>query len=125
MDETMQHRFTPTTFFVWGGLLIWAADFLFVYVFAAVACARRFADAEIAGLRLVPVATSLASIAASIATLVLILRAVRRAHGGDYVDESSRFIQFLAIALGALALVAIAWTALPPLMLRSDSLACI
>jgi hypothetical protein len=39
----MKARFTGTAFFVTGGLLVWAADFLFLYVFAALSCERGFA----------------------------------------------------------------------------------
>ncbi|MGH8176397.1 MAG: hypothetical protein ACREV5_09070, partial [Steroidobacter sp.] len=88
----MQHRFTPTAFFIWGGLLIWAADFLFVYVFAALACARRFADERVAGFAIVPFATTAASIVALLATAGVMWRALRRAHGA-HTDEHSRFIQ--------------------------------
>jgi hypothetical protein len=45
----MQHRFASTTFLITGGLLVWMADFVFVYVFVAVACARGFADIVILG----------------------------------------------------------------------------
>lgn len=120
----MQHRFTPTLFFIWGGLLVWAADFLFVYVFAALACARGFVDQRVAGFPIVPFAITLASIVALLATAALMWRALRRAHGNARADEHSRFILFLAIALSALALVAIVWTALPPLLLQPASLVC-
>lgn len=120
----MKHRFTPTTFFIWGGLLIWAADFLFVYVFAALACARQFTDVRVAGFAIVPLATTLASLLALAATAVLMGFALLRARAADDADEHSRFIQFLAIALCALGMVATAWTALPPLLLNADSLSC-
>ncbi|HET7203380.1 MAG TPA: hypothetical protein VFI92_08430 [Steroidobacteraceae bacterium] len=56
MHET--HRFGPATAWIWVGLLVWAAYFLAVYVFAALACERGFADVRIAGVRVVPFAAA-------------------------------------------------------------------
>lgn len=114
----MQHRFTPTAFFIWSGLLVWAADFLFIYVFAALACARGFAHLRIAGFPIVPVATTLASILALLVTAAMAWFALQRARGGPSSDQHSQFILFLALALSALAMIAIVWSSLPPLLLR-------
>lgn len=118
MDRAVQHRFAPTAFFIWSGLLVWAADFLLVYVFAALACARGFAHLQIAGFSIVPFVTTLVSIVALLATAALMWPALRRARNGPSSDQHSQFILFLAIALSALALIAIVWTGLPPLLLR-------
>lgn len=45
----MSGRFTTTTFFIWSSLLVWMTNFLFVYVFAALACVHRFIDASVFG----------------------------------------------------------------------------
>jgi membrane protein DedA with SNARE-associated domain len=52
-------RFTTIVFLIWGGLLTWAGYFLFVYVFAALACARQFHHLTVAGIDVVTFATLL------------------------------------------------------------------
>lgn len=111
----MESRFTRTTFFIWGGLLIWAADFLFVYVFAALACARGFEHMRIAGVGVVQFMTLAASLAASIGAVLLMRRALSELRSGAPAS-TCRFHAFLSASLSGLALVAIAWSALPPLL---------
>jgi hypothetical protein len=114
-----QHRFTPTTFFIWSGLLIYALDFLFVYVFAALACARRFAHVLWLGLPLVPLATTVSGVLAATAIGTIMWIAVRRNGMEANTDEHTRFIRFLAIAAGGLSLLALLWLTLPPLLLSN------
>jgi hypothetical protein len=114
----VQYRFAPTAFFIWSGLLIWATDFLFVYIFSALACARSFADITVAGMRIVSFTTTLVSLVALTATVAVMRVALRYAVADSPSKEQSALIRFLALALGALALVAIVWGSLPPLMLR-------
>lgn len=116
----MPHRFTRTSFFIWGVLLVWAADFLFLYVFAAIACARGLLPGEAAGFAILPSVGVLASGIAILATALLMRTALRRIRKSAASDSVARFIDFLVLALGALALIAIVWTALPPLLLRQD-----
>lgn len=111
----MQHRFTSTTFLLTGGLLVWIADFAFVYVFAAVACARGFADVDVLGLPIVPVVTTLASLCAGLATAWLLRRGYR-IRSGPAIDESQSFIGFVALATCVIALIALAMLILPPLL---------
>lgn len=114
----MQHRFTSTTLLLTGGLLVWMADFAFVYVFAALACARGFADGDIFGLPLVPAVTTLASLSAGVAT-VWLLRRGYRAHLETVTDEHGRFIGFVTLATSVIALVALLMLILPPLLIRA------
>jgi hypothetical protein len=53
-------------------LLIWAADLLLVYVFAAVACARGFADVQVSGVGIVLFAQFVSFLAAALAALGMI-----------------------------------------------------
>jgi hypothetical protein len=115
----VQYRFTTTAFFIWCGLLIWTADFLFVYIFSALACARRFGDITVAGLPIVPVSTTLVSLVALTCTVAVMRVALKRERADSPSGEPSKLIRFLALALGALAVIAIVWSALPPLVLRS------
>jgi hypothetical protein len=114
----MDRKFTPTTFLVWSGLLIWAADFLLIYVIEAIACAKGFADAVILGLRVIPLTTLICSAAAVIATGLILRRCMRQAQAAQ-ADERTQFTLFITGATGALALLAIVWTALPGLLLRT------
>lgn len=108
----MQHRFTSTTFLLTGALLVWMADFAFVYVFAAVACARDFA------VELVPAVTTAASLGAGVVT-VWLLRRGYQAHRASAVDEHSRFIAFVTLATSVIALVALVLLILPPLLIKT------
>lgn len=105
-------RFTSTAFLIWSGLLTWAAYFLFVYVFAAVACAQRFAHQSVASIPVVPLVTAFVTVLALGTTVVLMRIAARR------LATTSAFVRFLALALGALALICIVWVALPVLVLH-------
>ena len=114
----MQHRFTPTTFLVLGGLLVWMANFVVVYVFAAVACARGFADASLLGWPIVTLVTLLASLIAGAIT-VLIARRGYRMHSAVEMDEHTRFIGFVTLAGGGLALVALVLLVMPVMVTRA------
>jgi hypothetical protein len=115
-----EQRFTRTALFIWAGLLIWMTNFLFVYVFAAVVCARRIGNATVFGLPLVPFATTLSSIFAAAATIAVVWLALRRMRLDPDASANTTFIRFLSLALAALALVALVWVALPPLLVRED-----
>lgn len=114
----MQHRFTSTTFLLAGALILWLADFTFVYAFAAVACARGFADVQMLGLPLVPVVTTVATLGAGVAT-VWLLRRGYRTQQTIALDEHTRFIGFVTLATSVIALVALLMLILPPLMVRT------
>lgn len=114
----MQHRFTATSFLVVGGLLVWMADFVFVYVFAAVACARGFADVSLLGLPVVTLATLLSSLIAAAITVLIVRRGYRLSSAVD-MDEHTRFIGFVTWAGGGLALVALVLLVMPVLVMSA------
>ncbi|HWK50400.1 MAG TPA: hypothetical protein VNR40_10965, partial [Steroidobacter sp.] len=87
----MRRPFTRTAFLILGGLLVWMADFVIVYVFAAVACARGFADVSWLGVPIVVSMTLLISLIAGAVT-VLIARRGYRLQTEVAADEQSRFI---------------------------------
>ena len=60
----------------------------------------------------------MAGVGSLAATVWLANRARRRSHD-DVGTAGSRFADFLGWALGALAVLALAWTALPSLLLRT------
>lgn len=114
----MQHRFTSTTFLLLGGLLVWIADFVVVYVFAAVACAKGFADASLLGLPIVTLVTLLASLIAGVVTVVIVRRGYRLQAAVE-MDEHTRFIGFVTFACGALALVALVLLVMPAMVMSA------
>jgi hypothetical protein len=114
----MDRKFTPTTFFLWSGLLIWAADFLLIYVIEAIACAKGFAAARILGIGVIPLTTLICSAAAAAASALIVRHCVRRLSAARS-DQRVQFTFFVTAATGALALIAILWTALPGLLLRT------
>lgn len=107
----MQHRFTSTTFLLTGALLVWMADFGFVYVFTALACARDFAH-------LAPMVTTVASLFAGAVTVWLLHRGYRE-HRARAIDDHSRFIAFITLATSVIALVALLMLLLPPFLIRA------
>lgn len=109
--------FPRAALFAAAGLLIWAADFLFVYVFAAIACARGFDGVTVLGARVVPLASAAATLVALIATGLVIAAGARRAATGD--PSNGAFLGAVAMATALLALIAIVFTGLPGLLLRS------
>jgi hypothetical protein len=114
------HHFTPTTLFICGGLLIWAADFLIVYVVAAIACAKGFAAWTIVGLPFVAFVGTATTLLAGIGTGLLMRAAIRRLRAAGESDASVRFIYCLAGSIGALAAIAIFFNALPAWLLATE-----
>ena len=114
----MDRKFAPTTFLIWSGLLIWAADFLLIYVIQAIVCAKGYAHMAVFGLQAIPATTLLCTLAATFAVIAVALRCMRRIRAAP-PDERIHFTLFVAAAISGLALTAIAWTALPGLLLRT------
>jgi hypothetical protein len=113
----MPRRFTPTVFFLTGGLLIWLANFVLVYGLAAVACARDFADARLAGVRLLPLTILGCNLLAGAATVILLLIARQRWRAERH-DAHGRFLHFLILATCVIAVLALWFLAMPPLLIR-------
>jgi hypothetical protein len=109
-------RFASATLRMFSGLLIWAAHFLVIYVFTALACARRFSEASWLGIGVVPWVIGAATLAAATTTLVVIWLAMRDARLSTSRNNMSSFVPWMTAALGGLALVAILWEALPVLV---------
>ena len=110
-------RFPLTALFTAAGLLIWAADFLFIYIFAAIACARGYADLTVFGAGIVPLVSFVATVAALVATGLVIRAGARRAGTGG--PSSGAFLGGVAAIAALLALIAILFTGLPVLLLRT------
>lgn len=112
----MDRKFTPTALLIVSGLTIFLADFVLIYVSAAVICARG-GDVRVFGAPAIATIALSVSVLAGVATLIVARMAWRRAR--TMQDERKQFTHFQAAALGGLALVAIAWTAAPALLLQT------
>lgn len=108
-------RFTHATFRMLSGLMIWAAHFLGIYIFTALACARRFAEVNWLGIGVVPWMIGAATLAAATATLFVIWLAMRDARLSTSRNTTSSFVPWMTAAFGGLAFMAILWEALPVL----------
>jgi hypothetical protein len=110
--------FVRTTSFVSAGLLIWAVDFLFIYVFAALACARGYADVTFLGVGIVPFTSTAATVIAAGATIT-VMRAGASKSSDRAVPENGdtpTFLARLALIVAMIALIAVAFTGLPGLL---------
>ena len=105
----MDTSFTRTTLTMSSGILIWAAHFTVIYGLTAVACAGGSGDAQWLGMNVVKVAIGTATFVALAAVLAFIVRATRAG-----LDS---FERWMTAALGSLALIAIAWEAIVPLLI--------
>lgn len=105
-------RFDSTILRLFSGPLIWAAHFLAIYGFAGLACARRLQYAEWLGIGVVTWAVGALTLAAVAAVLLPGARADYRQTPRD----SAGFIRWTGAALGLLSVLAIAWEALPVLL---------
>ena len=99
--------FPRTVVLVSGAVLAWAADFLFIYVFAAVSCARGF-DMTVAGYDAVIVASVGATLVALAVTLALLGFARRRLR-----RDAEAFEPRMSLTIGLLAAIAIVFTGVP------------
>jgi hypothetical protein len=110
-------RFPRVALYTFAGLLVWAADFLFVYVFAALACARGFADATVLGIGVVPFASASATIVAGAVSLAIIACGRREIRPAAVESANGGFLVGLAAIAALVALIAIVFTGLPGLLL--------
>lgn len=116
-----ERRFTSKTLFLFAGLLIWAAHFMFVYSVNAVACARGLEDITILDAALVPLTVALATLAALGAAGYVLVAALAwkgPLAGEPHDDAASAFLRQVTIALTLLSIIAIVLSALPSFIVR-------
>jgi hypothetical protein len=95
-------------------MLIWAAHFLAIYAFTAIACERGLASTRVLEIGIVSWAIGVATLAAAVAIVMLIRAAMRG--GAHSRDGALAFVHWISAATAGLALVAIVWEALPVLL---------
>jgi hypothetical protein len=117
----MSTRFSVILVYLLATLLAWLGCFVVVYVFVAVACARGLAAAGALPLiQALCIGTILATAALTVWSVWRArkrLRALESTPGSDPGVAYARFVPFVALAAGVLVLIALAWLALPPLLL--------
>lgn len=94
--------------------LIWGADFLAIYIFTALACARRFMETTWLGIGVVPWGIGLTTLIALTFTLTLTLRSSQSAKRHQ-ADDTALFVHRLSAAISGLCSLAILWNAWPVL----------
>ena len=102
-----------------AAFLIWMLHFGFAYGVHALGCARGWASSPLWGVPAVPLVVAIATVAALGAVGAILAGALVRLRGR--AAGTSRFLAQLTVGLAALALVAIAFTALPVLMVSPCS----
>lgn len=95
--------FVATALRMSSGAIVWAVHFAVIYGYTGLACARGWADT-------VPWVLGIATAAAVLATLLIIASGYR---------DRARFESWMTYAIGGAALVAIAWEALPVLIVTT------
>lgn len=114
-----ERRFTAKTFLLFGGLLIWAAHFMFVYSANAVACQRGLENVRILGIGLIPFTVVLATLVAlAVAGYVLAMAMgwLGPLRGESQNDPSSTFLSQITVVLTLISMIAITQSALPSLV---------
>ena len=118
MSAMTEKGFASRLLLASAGLLVWGAHFLFIYVFAALACARAFADMRLFGMGIVPLAILASTVAALLLLAWLSIRGwltENRVRAAD--PDTPRFLRHLGAVLGIYSAVAILLQALPVLVI--------
>lgn len=110
----MTHRgFLPTFMLLLAGMLAWAAHFAVVYGAAALICAGRIENRDVAGYPLTVAVTAIATVAAAVFILAAVLVGRRRwkaPHGVDRPQDG--FLSGMTLLIGGLGFAAIVLTGL-------------
>lgn len=118
MNVVSEKGFASRLLFASAGLLVWGAHFLFIYVFAALACARSFADLRLIGFGIIPFAILAGSVAALLMLAWLSIRAWRTENEASSADpDTPRFLRYIGAALAIYSAAAIFLQTLPVLIL--------
>ena len=116
----MNARFVSRIFLITGGLLIWAALFLFTYILVALACARGFFHAVWLGIDALPLVLAGATVISLAGLAQLVRRAEQIERSADYArraDDDDLVTADVTCMVCLLALVAIIWNSLPTLLI--------
>lgn len=109
-----------------GGPLVWVVHFLGIYILTAVACAHDFFQAELLGIRVVPLVGGALTLLAVIVILDGGSVAWRRwrdrpggelpPHDGPDVASRRRFMAYAGLLLTGISFLAVIWETIPILI---------
>lgn len=105
-----------------SGPLIWAAHFAIIYAFTGLVCARpAWARLTVAGWGLIPFGIAIATLVAIAAIVAVLLGLSKPINAGVDAPQIrvAPFQRSIAIGGAILSLIAIAWDALPALMITA------
>lgn len=105
--------FTRTLLFMTAGPLIWAVHFGFIYILTAMVCAR---PASASAWLSEGVLVWLLGFASAMAVALILWITLRGFKSGG-IGENRRFVEWTALALGALSIYAIVLETLPVLFM--------
>ncbi|BBA33992.1 uncharacterized protein sS8_2038 [Methylocaldum marinum] len=109
-------HFVTNTLRMLSGLLIWAAHFGIVYIATALVCARGFQELKWFGVGVVAWMVAIATTLAVGGILVVLVPAWRDLYRRSSWSATPAFIDWMTVAFGALALLAIVWVTLPVML---------
>jgi hypothetical protein len=119
----MRERYQEPSFtLMLSGPLIWAAHFAIIYGFTGLVCARPgWARLTIGGWELIPLGVTLVTLVAAAAIVAVLLALSTRVNAGVEASEipAAPFQRYIAIGGAIISLIAIAWAALPALMITA------
>lgn len=107
---------SPVTWRLWVGPLVWAAHFLAIYGFTALACERNV-TASAFGVGIVIWFIGIATLLAVLALGITIWLAVREGRSSASLPAPFEFMRSLTLAIATLAMLAVVWEALPLIFL--------
>ena len=109
----MKLHFANTSLRIGAGLLIWAAHFSAVYVYAAMVCARGDPDAQWFGISATRLNIGLMTLVAVSALGYALWQSLRGEWREDAVAAEQPFIAWLSAAIALFGLLAVLWAAMP------------
>jgi hypothetical protein len=102
-------RFVPAFALMLGGLIVWAAHFLFIYGATGLLCARpEWAQTQLLGLNIIRLTVAISTVAALVAIGALCALAPRMAAAGFSV-MNPRFYRQITCWIGGLSALAVVW----------------
>lgn len=106
--------FTSTTFYLSGGLIIWAVRFHAAYVVTGVLCARPSWHATTFGIDTIALLIVILTALALAADGVLLRHALGRLSAGPAAGtENRRFVHYVAAVTAGLGGLAMVWETIP------------
>jgi hypothetical protein len=115
-DMAAALHFVTTTLRMLSGVLIWATHFGIVYIATALVCARGFQNSSWLGIGILAWMIAIATVMAIGGILIVLVPTWRDLYRSSSWSATPAFIDWMTVAFGALALLAIVWVTLPVML---------